>query len=67
MLNKNKILKSNPIQYTTEMIFANLEAIIRQMLLVWAKESIALNKISGKKCGNYIEMHVKTDAKSKLK
>lgn len=49
-----KVLKQNStIEYTSEMIFANLEAIIRQMLLVWVKESLALSTISGKKCGNY--------------
>lgn len=52
MLKGNKKLKANP-QYTSEMLYRHLELILKQMLRVWATETIAVRKISGLKSGNH--------------
>lgn len=39
-------------QNEQELLYRRLESILKQMLLVLAKESVALNTISGKNCGN---------------
>lgn len=42
--------KSNSLN-SKEMLYYDLETILKQMLIVWAKQSIALQNISGKKSG----------------
>lgn len=52
MLNGNKKFKQkHGPPYTSEMLYQNLEAIIKQMLRVWAKENVAIRSISGIKSG----------------
>lgn len=44
--------KLNP-QYSKEMLYRRLEIILKQMLIVWAKQSVAIRNISGMKSGNH--------------
>lgn len=53
----SKMLKfTNKLKPTSqseqELLYHRLELILKQMLLVLAKENVALNKVSGKKNGN---------------
>lgn len=57
--NNNKTIKTKTVQYTNEMLYRHLEAILKQMLLVWTKECIAIYKISGKKSGNIKQSQIK--------
>lgn len=62
-LSNAKKLKQKPSpQYTSEMIYQNLEAIIKQMLRVWAKESVAIRSVSGIKSGKNIDKLRKYDS-----
>lgn len=47
-----KDLKCN-LQNQNETLYQPLEAILKQMLRVWAKENVAIRNISGKKSGNH--------------
>lgn len=55
MLNGNKKFKQkHSPAYTSEMLYQNLESIIKQMLRVWAKENVAIRSISGIKSGKHL-------------
>lgn len=47
-----KELKCNS-QNKQETVYQPLEAILKQMLRVWAQENVAIRNISGKKSGNH--------------
>lgn len=69
-MSKNNRLKSNSqhakelkfnLQNEDDTIYRPLEAILKQMLRVWAKENVAIRNISGKKSGNHSEKYYKLE------
>lgn len=56
MLKCNSKSKPKPNSLNSkELLYQHLETIIKQMLRVWAKQSIAIQNISGKKSGKIIK------------
>lgn len=54
---KHNVKPKSTSQTEQELLYRRLELILKQMLMVLAKESVALSKVSGKSCGN-LEMFI---------
>lgn len=44
-------LKSLNANSSNELLYHQLDVILKQMLKIWAKQCVALRNISGRKCG----------------